>query len=225
MELQSAERNYGGECEKPAAGVGLGDERGRRDGADADCAQRHHLPFEHQQHGAGARRKDRGSDLGKPCGAGIDAGLRGHAQPFHLGRQSVPFDDRRAAVCAQRAQRGDSLAERSRAAESRLQQHGRQYRDQRQGAAGADGLHQLQGRRLLYQWLRRGHRQAAVEVQHGGARRAAGRRYVGQAAESAAGGRRYVDYGQLRSGTEPDVLGHFSSQAVAAGEPGFEGGR
>ena len=41
----------------PAARVGVGDERRRREPADAARAQRHHLSRQHRQHRAGARRR------------------------------------------------------------------------------------------------------------------------------------------------------------------------
>ena len=82
--------------------------------------------------------------------------------------------------------------------------------------AGITGMQPLQGRRLLHHRPRRGHRQGAVaHVEHRAARRA-GRRHLGRSAAAVPRRRRHVDVRQLRSGDEPDLLGHRAGQAVGA---------
>ena len=50
-------------------------------------------------------------------------------------------------------------------------------------------------------------------------RRRAGRRHLGQADQPVPRGRRDLDHRQLRSRSQPDLLGHGAGQAVDAGEP------
>ena len=110
--------------------------------------------------------------------------LRRDAQPRDLSGQGLRRDHRRAAGRARRAHRQASSGR-------------RRIADRRKGYGNTSGpivingkviqglrrLRALQGRRLLHQRLRRRNRQAALEVQHRRARRAAGRRHLGQAAE------------------------------------------
>ncbi len=88
---------------------------------------------------------------------------------------------------------------------------------------GLQGCTPLRPRSLLHQRLRRRDRQARVEVQHHRARRRAGRRYVGQAHRQLPQGRRDLDRRQLRSRSEPHLLGHRAGEAVDAGEPRHHG--
>ena len=74
-------------------------------------------------------------------------------------------------------------------------------------------------RALLHQRLRRGDRQAAVEVQHHRAHGRAGRRYLGHRRRRRARRRRDLDRRQLRSRSRSHLLGHRAGQAVDAGQP------
>ena len=88
---------------------------------------------------------------------------------------------------------------------------------------GLGGLRPLRRRSLFHQRVRSGNRDARMEVQHDRAQRRAGRRHVGQADGPLSRRRRNVDYRLLRSGPEPDVLGHRAGQAVGAGQPRADG--
>ena len=90
---------------------------------------------------------------------------------------------------------------------------------------GLSGCARFIRRRVLDQRGRHRHRQDRVEVQHDRAGRDAGRRHVGQAAQSVPRRRRNVDRRQLRSGSESHLLGHRAGQAVGAREPRSDGAR
>ena len=66
VELQPARRDHARQREGVEAGVELGDERSRRQPADAAGPQRHHVSRQHRQHDAGARCRHRRADLGEP---------------------------------------------------------------------------------------------------------------------------------------------------------------
>ncbi len=184
--------------------------------ADAARPQRHHVPGEHRQHDPGARRRDWRSHLGEPHRSRRGRQVRRDAQHRHLSGQDHPRHHRRAARRARRANGPCRLGYDDRRQRERLRQYERADRDRRQGRAGADRLRQVQAGRLLHQRVRRGERQARLEVRNGRARRAAGRRHVGQAAQPAARGRRDVDHGHLRSGSEAHLLGRRAGEAVDA---------
>ena len=97
------------------------------------------------------------------------------------------------------ARNGEILWDTTAAPEADARQYERRDRDRQQGAAGADRLHALRRRRLLHQRVRHQHRQAGMAVLHGSARRGAGQRDVGQAADDVPRRRRYLDCRQLRS--------------------------
>ena len=81
LEPQPAHANHARQREEPQARLGVGDERRRREPADAARPQRHPLPRAHGQHRPGARRPHRRADLGIPPGPRPG---RGDAQPGHL---------------------------------------------------------------------------------------------------------------------------------------------
>ena len=67
LELQPADADHARQRQGSAARVGVGDERGRREPADAARAQRRSMYLTNtEQHRAGARREDRRADLGEP---------------------------------------------------------------------------------------------------------------------------------------------------------------
>ena len=84
-------------------------------------------------------------------------------------------------VAHQRPQRPDSLGHAGVRQAACVDQ--RRDRDRRQGADGSHRLRAVRRRRLLHQRVRHPHRRARVAVLHDPARRAAGQRHVGQAAD------------------------------------------
>ena len=90
-----------------------------------------------------------------------------------------------------------------------------------QGMGGCQQYHRAE---VLHQRLRRGHRQTAVELQHDRAARASRAATRGASCTNLfARRRRDLDHRQLRSGSEPDLLGHGAGQALDAGEPRPDG--
>ena len=90
---------------------------------------------------------------------------------------------------------------------------------------GLTGLHALRWRRLLHQRVRHQHRQAGMALLHGAAGGRAGQRDVGQAADDVSRRRRHVDCRQLRSRSQPDVLGRLAGEAVELPEPEADAAR
>ena len=230
LEPQRAHANHPRQREGPAPGVVVEHER-QRGGQRTDAArpQRHHLPDQHRQHPAGARRAHRRPHLGKPHAPAEEPGRRHgrDAQHGHLRRQSVRGDDGRASLRARRAHRQDRVGRHGRRQLQGLRELQRADRDSRQGDSRRERMRPLQGAgqgsRLLHQRVRSRDGKIAVAVQHHRARGRARRRHLGRSAEHAARRRGDLDHRQLRSRTEPDVLGRGASQAVDAGEPRHKG--
>ena len=106
MELQPADPGDDEQRAEPQARLGVGDERKRRrQRADADRAQRHHVSDQSRQHDAGARRQDGRADLGEPRRSERGHRDRRDAQRRDLPGQDLHGDDRRAARRARRAHR------------------------------------------------------------------------------------------------------------------------
>ena len=80
LESQRAHANHPGQCERPQAGMGLGDERRRcANEPSPHRPQRNHVSGQYGQPGAGARCPHRRFDLGKSRPAGGDARRAGRA--------------------------------------------------------------------------------------------------------------------------------------------------
>ena len=219
LEPQPADADHAGQREGSAARVELGHERGPGQRAVAARPQRHALSREHPEHRPGARRAHRRSDLGEPRRPERADRPGGDAQHGDLPGQGVRRHDRRAAGRARRAHRRQDLGHDDRRSREGLRQHRRADGDEGRRRQRPRRLRSLRQRRLLDQRLRRGDRQAAVEVQHRPPRHRAGRRDVGQARRQPAHRRRDVDCRQLRSGSRHHLLGRRAGQAVDAREP------
>ena len=230
LESQRAHANHPRQREGPAAGVVVEHER-QRGGQRAHAArpQRHHLPDQHRQHHAGARRADGRPHLGKPHAAAEEPGRRNgrDAQHRDLPGQNFRGDDGRAPVRARRAHRQNRVGRHGRRQRQGLRQFERADRHSRQGDSRRERMRPLQGAgqgsRLLHQRVRSRDRKTAVALQHHRARGRTRRRHLGRSAEHAARRRGNLDHRQLRSRAEPDVLGRGAGQAVDAGEPRHEG--
>ena len=84
---------------------------------------------------------------------------------------------------------------------------------------GGGSVRSVSRREVLHQRLRRADRQAGLEVLHHRQRRRAGRRLLGQAVRPVPRRRRDLDHRQLRSRSEPDLLGRRAGQALDARQP------
>ena len=175
---------------------------------------------QHDERGAGARRRHRRSDLGEP-GRPEPPGTAS-ARCATWRSTATSCTSRRPTLGSSRSTRAPAQTvwddDRRRPREGLLE-HERADRGQGQGDPGAAGLRSLPRGAVLHQRLRRRNRQARVEVSHRRPERRAGRRHLGQAARHDAPGRRDVDRRQLRSRCRPHVLGHRAGQAMDAGEP------
>ena len=99
-----------------------------------------------------------------------DGRHRRDAEHGDLSGQGVLRDHRRAADGARRAHRQEGVGHGDRRPHQGIRQHRRPDGGPRRGRQRPGRLRSLRQRRLLDQRLRRRHRQAAVEVQHGEAR-------------------------------------------------------
>ena len=84
---------------------------------------------------------------------------------------------------------------------------------------GMGTLHRLREQQVLHQRVRSRNGRAALALSHGGARWRARRRQLGRPAGSVSRGRGELDHRQLRSRSQPHVLGHHAGEAVDAREP------
>ena len=198
---------------------------GRRQRGDAARAQRHPLSLQHRQHHPGARCGNRRAPLGKshPSFGRDRRRHRRDAQPRDLPGQALRRLDRRAYVRARCPHRPRRLGHPARQQREGLRQFLGPAHHQRQGGAGPRRLRALQGGAgrsgLLHQRARRADRADPLALRHGRARRTNGRRYLGQAPQHAARGRRHLDHRHLRSRSRSDLLGRRAGQTVDAGEP------
>ena len=200
------------------ARLGVGDERGRGQRADADRPQRHHLSGQHRQHRAGARRAHRRADLGEQRRPGGDHG-QARCATWRSTRTSC--SSRRPTRGWWRSTRGPAagLGRRHRRAEQGLHQHQRSDRDQRQGDPGAGRLRTFRPERCYISaydaetgkqlWK---FNTVADSGERGGDTWGNVREHVPQ-------GRRDLDHRQLRSRSQPHLLGRGAGEAVGGGEP------
>ena len=175
------DRDHPRQREGSAARVGLDDERGRRQPADAARARRHHLPHQHAERRAGARRRDRRADLGEP---GRPEPARSASARCATSRSTTTRSISRPPT---RAWSRSTRAPARRSWDTVIA-------DRRKGFSNTSGPIVVKGKviqglqrlralprgALLHQRLRRRDRQAGVEVPHRRARRRARRRYLGQ---------------------------------------------
>ena len=148
LEPQRARANQSRQREGPAAGVVVEHER-QRGGQRADAArpQRHHLPDQHRQHPAGARRAHRRPHLGKPHAPAEEPGRRHgrDAQHGHLPGQSFRGDDGRASVRARRAHRQNRVGRHGRRQRQGLRKLERADHHSRQSDSRRERMRPLQG--------------------------------------------------------------------------------
>ena len=196
---------------RPDAEVGVASQVSRQDGDDAARRGRRALRRP-EQRGRGARRGDGADilDLPIPRAAQSNAYLMVVKGLAMSGNRLFWATFRRAPDCDRREDRQVDLEQDARRLEEGPSVQCRPARRQGQSHPGA-GDERIR-RQLLDRCVRRAHRKAGLEIQHRrGARRARQRHMAGRPWAA----RRFADLGDglLRSGNEPDVLGHRQSES------------
>ena len=191
---------------------------GRREPADAARAQRHHVPREHREHRAGARRCDRRPHLGAPRLGPEQGGAMRNLAIYQ--DKPVCHDERRAHDCARRANRPACVGDADCGSSEGVRCDDRTDRHQRQGSfrvwVGA-----IASRRTAASSARSTSPPASC---CGGSTRSRGPDEPGgdtwgKPADDVPRGRRDLDHRQLRSRSQPHLLGRRAGEAVDAREP------